>query len=177
MHASVDPIQKQHRNDDVLGMSMTMNSLIVPTRFGLLNESVMVRSALRDTQTSTTGSRTSRRWDAGSRKPWEDARDPRRRLRRERTERKRMSPRAGRRKSLRAQRYMKERDVWAKMDVRAKGSRVSYTFPVHNSGQKFPRSHISCTSCPSTVWHRCGFRLLSASTSTTLLFLERYSRG
>ena len=83
---------------------------------------------LRDAQTSTVGSRTSRRRGSGARKSWEDARVPSRRVIRERVEKERMSPWVGGR-SLRAQRYMKEGNVWAKMTVKVEGSSASYTFP------------------------------------------------
>jgi hypothetical protein len=87
-----------------LGMSMMMDSPSNPTPVSTLSMSGTLSSRLRDTQTSMMGRRASRRRDAGSRKAWEDARVPIRRMRRERAEMKCMSPWVEGR-SLRAQRY------------------------------------------------------------------------
>jgi hypothetical protein len=133
-------------------MSMMMDSPSNPTPVSTLSMSGTLSSRLRDTQTSMMGRRASRRRDAGSRKAWEDARVPIRRVRRERAEMKCMSPWVEGR-SLRAQRY-NEREGCVGEDGKSKveGSRVSYTFPVNNSGQNSqdPVSHASHVR--TTVW-------------------------
>ena len=87
-------------------------------------------------QTSMAGSRTSRRWDAGVRESWEDARVPRRRPRRGRTEKRCMSPGAGGTEVLAHTKvYEGKGTCGAKMERKGKVGGILYFFPSHNSGR------------------------------------------
>lgn len=122
-----------------------INSPIDPT----MPSPGMSMMALMDAQTSVEGSRTSRRWSAGSRELWEDARVPRRRLRTGRRGKRYMSPRAG--GSCRTKVYERKGMCGRRWNAK-KRWRISYTFrQSHNSGPVCPRSRISQVGIRSGV--------------------------
>jgi hypothetical protein len=128
-HASVDPSPFQNTGTT---FGMSMDSPIFPTAVSIFSMSGTARSTLTAAQTSMMGPRTSRRWGAGSRESWDDARVPRRRLRTGRTEKRRMSPRAGGGTGVYAHKGIwKEGDVWAKMKRNEKVEGILYFFPGH----------------------------------------------